>query len=68
MISKKASKCVKSILERINDIEKICTKNGGVNFARIVWIYFSSFSKKRWICHSESAKQAKNPQIQGILP
>ena len=36
MISKKASKCVKSILERINDIEKICTKNGGVNFARIV--------------------------------
>ena len=36
MISKKASKYVKSILERINDIEKICIKNGGVNFARIV--------------------------------
>ena len=33
MISKKASKCVKNIFERINEIEKICTKNGGVNFA-----------------------------------
>ena len=33
MISKKASKYVKNILERINDIEKNCIKNGGVNFA-----------------------------------
>ena len=32
MTSKKTSKCVKSILERIDSIEKMCAKNG-VNFA-----------------------------------
>lgn len=30
MLNERALKCVKSILERIDDIEKACSENGGI--------------------------------------